>query len=469
MAPPFDWPGAGPNQPGRFRGVQGSTANAASSANPITALYNRVRVVTPTTGTGRIALGAATSNSVFSFTEAGVLDGDIVSYVIEDGTDFEIGRGQYRLADGTLDRRSVMLSKIGGVAGQNRLNLSGSAIVYIDAIREDVQALRDATTAASGSASAAAALATAARSAIGISQPGGRLTLQSGTPVMTTTQSGATTVFYTPYIGQFVPLFDGTTMTMTDIGGEISAATTDTTKSPAAIGASKVNDWFVWNDNGTFRIGHGPDWTNDTTRSAGTALVMVKGVLLNNVSITNGPAAQRGTYVGTTRSNASSQLDWIFGSAASGGGAAFHGLYNYYNRRSFTTTITDNGAAYTYTTGTMRQARASAGNQATILQGAQEDSVLVAYAWNATSVAVASAFCIGAIGLDSTTTAAIQRINNQGGSAATANFGIYASAALPSSSTFGVHVITALEQGDGTNANLFNPLLSNQLFATFWG
>jgi hypothetical protein len=93
------------------------------------------------------------------------------------------------------------------------------------------------------------------------------------------------------------------------------------------MGASKVNDWFVWNDAGTIRLSHGPDWTSDTARSAGTALVMVNGILLNNVGITNGPAASRGTYVGTTRSNASSQIDFIIGGTGAGGVAVFIGFH----------------------------------------------------------------------------------------------------------------------------------------------
>lgn len=156
-----------------------------------------------------------------------------------------------------------------------------------------------------------------------ISPPQGRLTLQSLTPVMTITQAAKTTIYYTPQVGNLIPLYDGTNFVMTSIGTEISALTTDATKSPAAIGASKVNDWFVWNDAGTIRLGHGPDWTNDTTRSAGTALVMVNGIRLNSAAITNGPAAQRGTYVGTTRSNASSQFDWIVGATNT---AAFLGF-----------------------------------------------------------------------------------------------------------------------------------------------
>jgi hypothetical protein len=82
---------------------------------------------------------------------------------------------------------------------------------------------------------------------------------------MTTTQSAKTTVFYTPYHGNLVPIYDGTNMVPTAVA-EISVATTDTTKSPAAIGASKVNDWFVWSDAGTLRIGHGP--TGPATRRA---------------------------------------------------------------------------------------------------------------------------------------------------------------------------------------------------------
>lgn len=181
--------------------------------------------------------------------------------------------------------------------------------------------------------------------------PQGRLTLQSGSPVMSTSQSAKTTLYYSAYLGSQVPIYDGTNIVPTIItAGEISVLTTDATKSPAAIGASKVNDWFVWNDAGTIRLGHGPDWTNDTTRSAGTALSRVNGLLVNTSSITNGPAANRGTYVGTTRSNAASQLDYVFGSAAAGGGAAYFWVWNAYNRRTTSTGVNDSNSSWSYAT-----------------------------------------------------------------------------------------------------------------------
>jgi hypothetical protein len=93
--------------------------------------------------------------------------------------------------------------------------------------------------------------------------PQGRLTLQTVTPVMTTTQSAKTTIYYTPYHGNQIVIYDGTNMVPTTFA-EISVLTTDTTKNPAAIGASKVNDWFVWTDGDAAPEAHGP--TGRTTR-----------------------------------------------------------------------------------------------------------------------------------------------------------------------------------------------------------
>jgi hypothetical protein len=42
------------------------------------------------------------------------------------------------------------------------------------------------------------------------------------------------------------------------------------------------------------------------------------GLWLNSVVITNGPAASRGTYVGTVKGDSASVLNWIFGDIAAG-------------------------------------------------------------------------------------------------------------------------------------------------------
>ena len=292
--------------------------------------------------------------------------------------------------------------------------------------------------------------------------PQGRLTLQTATPVMTTTQSAKTTIYYTPYNGGTVPIYDGVNWTATSFS-EISVATTDTTKNPAAIGASKVNDWFVWNDSGTLRLSHGPDWTSDTARSAGTALVMVNGILLNNASITNGPAASRGTYVGTTRSNASSQLDYIFGGSASGGTAAFLGVWNAYNRVLTTTTVTDSGAGYGYSSATIRQARASAGNQISFVLGLQEDGVQFSYAGKLVTAATVNSTGLWGVGFDSTSTFGVQYSQVQTPVATSisgsgVNSGIW-------NAGIGLHVLSANEGGDGSTSVSFDFGSTNALMA----
>src|SRR5882762_3739246 len=105
--------------------------------------FNRTRMTTATTGTGTITLGSAASNFFLTFAESGVADGNVVSYCIEDGTDFEIGIGTYTAAGTTLSRTTVRVSKIGGTAGTSKLNLSGAATVFLCPDKEDLLSISE--------------------------------------------------------------------------------------------------------------------------------------------------------------------------------------------------------------------------------------------------------------------------------------------------------------------------------------
>lgn len=210
------------------------------------------------------------------------------------------------------------------------------------------------------------------------SEPQGRITLTTAVPVLTATVAAATTVFYAPYVGRFVPLYNGSTWTMTDIGGELSQTTTDDTKSPAACVPNSNYDLFVWNDGGTYRFTRGPAWTSDTARGTGagtTELVRVLGMPVNANAITNGPAAQRGTYVGTIRTNGSSQVDFIVGGTAAGGTAAVIGIWNMYNRVSVNPMVRDSTSSWSYNSTTTRSLNNSAGNRISFVRGLNEDWV----------------------------------------------------------------------------------------------
>lgn len=286
------------------------------------------------------------------------------------------------------------------------------------------------------------------------SPPQGRATLTTGTPVLSSPVSGATTVFYTPYVGRFVPLYNGTSFVMTDINGELSQATTDSTKSPTACAANSNYDLFVWSDGGTFRCTRGPAWTSDTARGAGagtTELVRVQGVLLNANSITNGPAAQRGTYVGTIRTNGSSQIDYVVGGASAGGTAASIGLWNMYNRVSGTFNVRDSTSSWTYASTTRRSANNSNNNRISMIRGIDEDGVWAFY--SVVADGLSGLYAQTTIGLDSTSTKAADATTGSIGNVSTVEGSLgCAYSGLPG---LGWHYLQALEFIGGTGTAVY--------------
>ena len=95
-------------------------------------LVNRARMTTATTGTGTLTLGAATAGYQ-SFAAAGIVTGDQIRYVIEDGTNWEIGLGTYTASGPTLSRGPVASSSAGAA-----IPLTGSAVVFVTAVAEDI-------------------------------------------------------------------------------------------------------------------------------------------------------------------------------------------------------------------------------------------------------------------------------------------------------------------------------------------
>ncbi len=86
--------------------------------------HDRVKVATTTTGTGTVTLGAAEAGYQ-TFADGDVVDGEIVTYGIEEGTAAETGIGTYGSAGPTLTR-TLRESTTGSL-----LNLTGSAKVFL--------------------------------------------------------------------------------------------------------------------------------------------------------------------------------------------------------------------------------------------------------------------------------------------------------------------------------------------------
>lgn len=185
----------------------------------------------------------------------------------------------------------------------------------------------------------------------------GRLTLTTATPYLSATVTSATTVYYTPAVGGYVSIYDGTIWTPTAFT-ELSQATTDSTKSPAVGSINSVYDMFLWSDSGTLRCTRGPKWTSATARGTGagtTELTTVAGVLMNAVAITNGPGASRGVYVGTVELDSIGRVNMKFGGTGAAGGEACRlNVWNLYNRARLITNNFDNTNSWTYSTATAR-------------------------------------------------------------------------------------------------------------------
>jgi hypothetical protein len=217
-----------------------------------------------------------------------------------------------------------------------------------------------------------------------------RLSLTTAVPVTTSDVTAATTLYWTPYTGNRITLFDSSGNTETCTSAEISIAV------PAST--SQLYDVWVY-DNGTFGTSCTPAlellaWTNDTTRATAIAR-------------TNGRYVKSGTssrlYVGSVRTTT------VSGQTEDSLTKRY--LWNYYNRVPRKLQRFDS-SGYNYTTATTRQANGSASNQVSVVIGVQEVQVEVMVATAVSGAAAASQAQVG-IGVDSTTTFSS---SSQGGS-----------------------------------------------------
>jgi len=185
----------------------------------------------------------------------------------------------------------------------------------------------------------------AVESDIGIVE--GRLTASTGVPVTIADVSGTTNIYFTPYAGNRIALYDGSSawevVTFTEI-----------TISLGGFTAIKPYDVFAYNNSGTVTI-ETLIWTNNTTRA--TALAYQDGVLVKS-----GVTTRR--YLGTVYINAAGgQTEDTM---------VKRYLWNYYNRISRPLQKLETTNSWTYTTATYRQANGAAANQVDTVVGVAE-------------------------------------------------------------------------------------------------
>lgn len=327
-----------------------------------------------------------------------------------------------------------------------------------------VNALTGALTIVGGGGVTVGSVSTTVTLSVGVVAPQGRLTLQTATPVMTTSQSAKATIYYDCALGNAVPYFDGTsdqfdTITSCEVSTAMQAASTGVINT-----AGMFDVWWV--HSGANRIcvatnGSGGGWASDTAGSntaRGTGYSQLdrttRGYTTNKNAIAscyNGStnygsvSANRATYLGSFYSTAAGQTSWTLAGANTAG---MYALWNMYNRVDVKGMFYDTTDNWTYgVTSVWRQANASANAQITVAIGLAEDGFSARYngAQNNTSLNIYPAISVG---YDSTTARC-----DTGGFFQNTNAGVLAATLMSecSRTDVGVHVYAALEYtGSGT-------------------
>lgn len=212
---------------------------------------------------------------------------------------------------------------------------------------------------------------------------GGRLTLTSGSaaPLDVT---GATTIYYTPYLSNLIALFDG-------VSAWSIISFSETSLALGTLASGAVYDVFGYNNGGTLALRAPVAWASTTTRA--TAIVLQNGVYVKSGTTTD---KYLGTFVTTATTTTEDSLQNRY-------------LFNQFNRVPRPLQRVESTASWNYTSNTIRQANGSTSNQVNTVFGSpneagQIDLTLTVAASNTGGGGLAS--LMSGIGVDSTTTVA---------------------------------------------------------------
>jgi hypothetical protein len=287
--------------------------------------------------------------------------------------------------------------------------------------------------------------------------PQGYLTLTSGTPIITADVISAAAVYYTPYVGNFVPIYDGSILAQT-LFSELTL-----TLSGTGHALNTIYDVFAFiiPATTTVQIGTGPAWATSTagagdrgTGAGTTELTRVGGLLTNAQSMT----ARNGGTTYTIPANQATYLGSIFIDGTAGqvtchrswGQSRKSGVWNAYNRQRIYLQAGDSTASWNYTTGTIRASNNSSANSLTTFCGLAEEFYDLRFGQTIqiTTADAANTEGSNAIGWNSTTAISGRRgIVGEGGGGQDLNDvmqgnGIAEFLQVPN---LGINVVTALE------------------------
>lgn len=210
--------------------------------------------------------------------------------------------------------------------------------------------------------------------------PNGRLTLTTNVPVTTTDVTAATSVYYTPYNGAIIYLYNGASWSQFSLS-QLTLALDSNSGHTGYQQSGKNFDLFVVNDSGTLRLGTGPAWSSDTSRGTGagtTELTLQNGFYVNANSMT----LRYGSASGDTLTAAVGTALLVGSMRATANGQTEDSLlkrfvFNIYNRVKKPAYALEGTASWNYTTATYRPYNNNTANRIETLFGLNTESVHV--------------------------------------------------------------------------------------------
>ena len=215
--------------------------------------------------------------------------------------------------------------------------------------------------------------------------PGGRITLESGVPVSTSNQTSKSTIYYTPYVHDYIRIYDGTRPKLYNF--------TERSLALSGLTSGKNYDVFIYDNSGTLTLELLAAWTNDTTRA--DALAWQTGVGY----VKSGSPTR--LYLGSIRTTSTTTTEDSIEIGSQSGGKQF--VWNKYNKVLKTMSVFDSTDTWTYTTtDTWRQAGGASGNKVEFICGeaTSYNAFVIGHALHSAANVIA---CV-AVGEDSTTT-----------------------------------------------------------------
>lgn len=307
-----------------------------------------------------------------------------------------------------------------------------------------------------------------------VSPPQGYLTPVSGTPIITSDATSATSFYYTPYIGNLVPIYNGTSFILNTFN-ELTAALS------ASQAANTIYDVFVFLNSGVVTLGIGPAWSTSTAGSgargtgAGTTQISrLNGLWVNSVQI----SAKNGATTYTIAANQATYLGSVFIDSSAGqitctvtwGQSRKWALWNAYNRSTIVLQGGDVTASWSYSTNTIRAANGDANNKVTVFSGLAEERYDLSFGqFLQDSVINTSGEMVVGVGFNSTTAFSGTLGHLTVSSAQTETTGVYTTAQYDAPPSLGVNNIQACENTpvtSGTETSFGTQ--SNMLLRAVW-